>query len=180
MNIINANGCSFSESEHGENMHTVRNYTYDLTNLQILMLIDGDAEITCANYKVPDSPTFMIGDKVTLTCTVRNVSDRIANELTYQWFRKGSDTSTEDMLEKTGKVIKLPLLTLKDNGSYQCVVTCEKLGEWTIKSNLLIMEVIGELSTYNTARLAEISTGILLAYFTHARNNSYSINSLNL
>ena len=127
----------------------------DLTNLQMLpmpMLIDGEAEIICT--EVPDSPTFMIGDKVTLTCTVRNVSDRISNELTYQWFRKGLDTDTEDMLEKTGKVIILPLLTLKDKGSYQCVVTCDKFGEWTIKSNLLIVEVIGELSAYDTARLA--------------------------
>ena len=118
--------------------------------LPIPMLIDGEAEIT----KFPDSSTFMIGDKVTLTCTVRNVSDRIANKLTYQWFRKGLDTGTEDVLEKIGKVIKLPLLTLKDKGSYQCVVTCGKLGEWTIKSNLLIVEVEGELSAYNTARLA--------------------------
>ena len=94
------------------------------------MFIDGEAEIT----KLPDSPTFMIGDKVTLTCMIRNVSDRITNELTYQWFRKGLDTNTEEMLETTGKKIELPLLTLKDQGSYRCAVkhTHPNFKDWNI------------------------------------------------
>ena len=79
----------------------------------------------------------MIGDEVALTCTVRNVSNRIANGLTYQWFRKGSDTSTEDTLEKTGKKIELPLLRFKDKGSYGCRVKCTvahpKFKDWNIQ-----------------------------------------------
>ena len=97
----------------------------------------------------------MIGDEVALTCTVRNVSDRIANELTYQWFRKGSDTSTEDMLEKTGKVIKLPLLTLKDKGSYGCGVKCthSKFKDWNI-------QLLGPA----TVNIANGELSILVAY----------------
>ena len=40
--------------------------------------IDGEAEITC---ELPDSSIYMVGDEVTLTCTVNNVSDRIIDEL---------------------------------------------------------------------------------------------------
>ena len=79
----------------------------------------------------------MIGDKVTLTCTVKNVSERIANNLKYQWFRKGMDSSTdiENKLEETGKEIELPLLTLKDKGSYRCAVECTlpKCKDWNVR-----------------------------------------------
>ena len=79
---------------------------------------------------------------------VQNVSERIANELTYQWFRRGVDTGIKDMtlLEETGKEIELPPSTLKDKGLYQCVVT---FGEWIIiKSKLLIVKIEGVL--FNT------------------------------
>jgi hypothetical protein len=102
--------------------------------MTLCLPIDGEARITI--NKLPDSHIFMIGDKVTLTCTVENVSDRIADCLTYQWFRKGLDTGsdTEDMLEETGKEIELPLLTLKDKGSYRCAVKCTlpNCRNWTI------------------------------------------------
>ena len=78
---------------------------------------------------------------------IKNVSERIADELTYQWFREGVDTSTdtEDMtlLEKTRKKIELSPLTLKDKGFYYCVITCDKLREWSIESNSLFVEVEG-------------------------------------
>ena len=94
----------------------------------------------------------MTGDKVTLTCTVENVSDRIAKELNYQWFKVRSDGN--DKLETTGKFIMLSPLTVNDVGTYQCVITCDKLGEWKIESNLLIVqEVKSELSAYSRARL---------------------------
>ena len=100
--------------------------------------IDCEARIT----KCPDSPTFMIGDEVTLTCTVRNVNKAIKRELNYEWFRSsvGSDDD-EIKLGKTGNriIIKLsPLIA----GKYQCLVTSDKL---EIKSNPLTLEV-GELS----------------------------------
>ena len=96
----------------------------------------------------------MIGDKVTLTCTVENVSDSITNELTYQWFEVKPD-GTNNKLETTGKIIMLPPLTVTDAGTYQCVVTCDKLGEWKIESNPhIIPEVKSELSAYGRATLA--------------------------
>ena len=103
--------------------------------------IDCKAVIT----KHPNVPLFDTGDIVTLKCTVKNADRAIKRELTYQWFREGSD-GEELKLEKTGKAIKLSPLTTKDAGRYRCVVVCGKLGEWKIKSNELVMNVKGEIS----------------------------------
>ena len=103
--------------------------------------IDGKAEIAT----LPHSPTFMIGDEVTLICTVRNVSDRITNELTYQWFKERSD-GTDHKLETTGETMKLSPLSVTDAGMYRCVITYDKLEEWKTKSHLFIMpEIKSEL-----------------------------------
>ena len=95
--------------------------------------IDGEAEIT----KFPDSPIFKIGDKVKLTCTVKNVNKAIKKELNYQWFRVGSD-GAELELEETRKDITLSPITLSNKGKYRCEITCDKLGEWKIKSKLTV------------------------------------------
>ena len=87
----------------------------------------------------------MVGDEVTLTCTVKNVSERItANELTYQWLREESDGFERQL--GTRKNMKLSPLAIKDAGRYRCVVTCHKLAEWKIKSNKLVVNVEGEIS----------------------------------
>ena len=103
--------------------------------------IDGEAEITC---ELPDSSIYTVGDKVTLACTVNNVSDGIIDELKYQWLREESDGTEHELI--TGKIMKLSPLTMKDAGRYHCVVTCDKLGEWEIKSNTKFVKVEGELS----------------------------------
>jgi hypothetical protein len=94
----------------------------------------------------------MVGDEVTLTCTVKNVSERITNKLNYQWYwwlRESDDTKRK---LKTGKNMKLLPLTNKDTGNrYQCVVTCDELGEWSVESNILAVKVEGELSAYRKA-----------------------------
>ena len=101
--------------------------------------IDGEAEITC---DLPDSSIYIVGDEVTLTCTVKNVSDRITNELKYQWLREESDGTEHELI--TGKIMTLSLLIMKDAGRYRCVVTCDKLGEWSIKSNTKVVKGEGE------------------------------------
>ena len=95
--------------------------------------IDGEANIT----KDPDHLTFEIGDEVTLKCTIRNVNKTIKKDLKYQWFREGSD-GAELMLEETGKVVKLSPLSLSNKGKYKCVITCDKLRGWKIKSKLVV------------------------------------------
>ena len=83
----------------------------------------------------------MVGDEVTLTCTVKNVSDRIIDELKYQWLRKELDGTKHEL--KAGQIMTLSRLTMKDAGRYHCVVTCDKLGEWRIESNTKVVEVEG-------------------------------------
>ena len=95
--------------------------------------IDGEANIT----KDQNLLIFKIGDEVTLKCTITNVNKTIKKDLKYQWFRKGSD-GAELMLEETGKVVKLSPLTLSNKGKYKCVITCDKLGEWKMKSKLVV------------------------------------------
>ena len=107
-------------------------------------VIDGEAEITC---ELRDSPVYMVGDEVTLTSTVKNVSDRIIDELKYQWLREESDGTKHELIHVTGKSMMLSPLTMKDAGRYHCVVMCDKLGEWRIESNTKVVSVEGELST---------------------------------
>ena len=48
--------------------------------------VDGKAVITMHPNRF-----FNTGDEVTLKCTVKNATRAIKMELTYQWFREGSD-----------------------------------------------------------------------------------------
>ena len=98
----------------------------------------GEARIT----KSPDLAPIAVGDKVTLTCNVKNVAVVITNDLSYQWFKEGAG-----VIDKTGKSIELSLLKLSDAGKYRCKVTCNKLGDWSIESDPLPVDVNRELST---------------------------------
>ena len=108
--------------------------------------VDGEAEIT----KTPNSPpTFIIGDGVSLKCSVKNVSTAIIWQVKYKWFRKGSGPGgTEQELAKSKQTIELPRLTLNDKGTYRCEVTCDILGvEWNIKSGSVTVDIERELNS---------------------------------
>ena len=79
----------------------------------------------------------MIGENVKLICTVKNVNKAIKKQLNYQWFRVGSD-GAELELEETRKDVTLSPLTLNNQGKYRCEITCDKLGDWKIKSKLTV------------------------------------------
>ena len=97
-----------------------------------LYLTGGEARIT----KSPDLAAIAIGDKVTLTCYVESVAEVIKKDLKYQWFKEGSG-----VIDKTGKSIELSLLKLSDAGKYSCKVTCDKLGDWSVESDPLPVDV---------------------------------------
>ena len=106
-------------------------------NSVMTLCTGGEAKIT----KSPDVAAIAVGDKVTLTCNVENVAVVIINDLRYQWFKEGSG-----IIDKTGKSIELSLLKLSDIGKYSCKVTCNKLGDWSVKSDPVPVDVNRELS----------------------------------
>ena len=109
--------------------------------------VKGEAEIT------PNPPTFLLGDEVTLTCSVKNVSAVI--KLRYKWLRKGlGNTEYSTIKEGTENTIELSSLRIDDKGTYCCEVTYDHDGyeEWSITSNPeFVVDFEGELSACDSA-----------------------------
>ena len=64
------------------------------------------------------------------------MAEAIKNDLKYQWFKKGYGIPY-----KTGKSIELSLFKGSDGGKYFCKVTCDKLGDWSVESDPLPVDV---------------------------------------
>ena len=67
------------------------------------------------------------------------MAEEVKNDLRYQWFKDGSP------VDKAGESIELSLLKLSDTGIYNCIVTCDRLEDWNVKSDPLNVAVNREL-----------------------------------
>ena len=94
--------------------------------------------------KSPDSAAFAVGDKVRLTCNVKNEAEEIRKDLTYQWYKDGSA-----VIDKTQQDIELSPLKLSDAGMYYCKVTCNKLGDSSDPVNVAINRELSACSLIN-------------------------------